>query len=142
MGLVGSVAAETRLRPHRTNEEAWVIQVKNLIEDCGELSPEQRKGGVMYAAKTMFTMPPGVRPQMEGLADKMLPMMKQLPGFVSVTFVMNEETNEYGGIAMWETREHAETAMQQTGAKLDEALAGSVIGPLRRSVYEVYEPKP
>lgn len=95
----------------------------------------------MYAAKTMFTMPPGVRPQMEGLADKMLPMMSQMPGFVSVTFVMDEETNEYGGIAFWESKESAQAAMEQTGAKLDEALAGSVIGPLRRAVYEVYDPK-
>ena len=71
----------------------------------------------------------------------MLPMMKQMPGFVSVTFVIDEEANEYGGIAFWETKENAQAAMEQTGAKLDEALAGSVIGPLRRTVYEVYEPK-
>ena len=95
----------------------------------------------MYAGKTMFTMPAGARPQMEDLADKMLPMMRQMPGFVSITFLVDEHTSEYGGIALWETKENAEAAMQQTGAKLEEALAGSVIGPLRRTVYEVYEPK-
>ena len=94
----------------------------------------------MYAAKTMFTMPPGARPQMEQLADKMLPMMAQMPGFVSVTFMIDEGSNEYGGMALWETKENAEAAMRTTGAKLDEALAGSVIGPLRRAIYEVYEP--
>ena len=95
----------------------------------------------MYAATTMFNMPPGARPKMEELADKMVVAMRQMPGFVSVTFVIDEETNEYGGLALWETKENAEAAMQQTGAKLDEALAGKTIGPLRRDLYEVYEPR-
>jgi heme-degrading monooxygenase HmoA len=94
----------------------------------------------MYAGMTMFTMPPGMREKMEQLADKMVVGMKQMPGFVSVTFVIDEEANEYGGFALWETKENAEAAMTQTGAKLDEALAGAVIGPLRRSLFEVYEP--
>jgi len=77
---------------------------------------------------------------MEQLADRMLPMMRGMPGFVGITFLVNEETNEYGGIALWGTKENAEAAMEQTGAKLDEALTGSVIGEIRRSLYEVYEP--
>jgi heme-degrading monooxygenase HmoA len=93
----------------------------------------------MYAGMTMFTMPPGVREKMENLADQMLVGMKQMKGFVSITFLLDEETNEYGGIALWETKEDAEAAMAQTGAKLEEVLAGSVIGPLRRNLYEVYE---
>jgi len=95
----------------------------------------------VYASTTMFNMPPGARPKMEELADKMLVGMRQMPGFVSITFVMDEEANEYGGFALWETKENAEAAMKQTGAKLDEALAGKTIGPLRRGMYEVYEPK-
>ena len=95
----------------------------------------------MYAATTMFTMPSGMREKMEQLADQMLGGMKQMPGFVSVKFVIDEEANEYGGFALWETRENAKAAMQQTRAKLDEALAGAVIGPLRRKLFEVYEPK-
>lgn len=95
----------------------------------------------MYAGKTMFDMPPGSRAQMEQLADKMLAVMSQMAGFVSITFLVNEETNEYGGIALWETKENAVSAMNITGDKLNEALAGAVIGPLRRTVYEVYEPQ-
>ena len=95
----------------------------------------------MYASTTMFNMPPGARPKMEELSDKMVVGMRQMPGFVSMTFVMDEENNEYGGLALWETKEDAEAAMKQTGAKLDEALAGKVIGPLRRGLYEVYEPQ-
>ena len=93
----------------------------------------------MYAGMTMFNMPPGMRPEMEQLADKMLPMMEQMPGFVSVSFVVNEKTNEYGGIALWETKENAEVGMRMTGPKLNEALAGKAIGPIRQTVYEVYE---
>ena len=94
----------------------------------------------MYAATTMFNMPPGARPKMEELADKMVVGMRQMPGFVSITFVIDEEANEYGGMALWETKENAEAAMEKTGAQLDEALAGKTIGPLRRTLYEVYEP--
>ncbi len=93
----------------------------------------------MYVATTMFTVPPGMREKMERLADRMVVGMKQMKGFVSITFVMDEETNEYGGFALWESKEDAEAAMNQTGFKLDEALAGIVIGPLRRKLFEVYE---
>lgn len=95
----------------------------------------------MHASTTMFTMPRGMRKQMEELADRMLATMKSLPGFVSITFVMNEETNEFGGFALWKTQQEAEAAMEQTGAKLEQALAGKTVGPLRRSLFEVYEPK-
>ena len=93
----------------------------------------------MYVATTMFTTPPGMREKMEQLADRMLAGMKQMKGFVSITFVMDEEDNEYGGFAMWESKEDAKAAMVQTGSQLDEALAGIVIGPLRRKLFEVYE---
>jgi len=95
----------------------------------------------MYASTTMFTMPRGMRKQMEELADRMLAAMESMQGFVSITFIMNEETNEYGGFALWKTKSDAEAAMEQTGAKLEEALAGKTVGPLRRSLFEVYEPK-
>ena len=94
----------------------------------------------MYASTTTFTMPPGARPKMEELADKMVVAMRQMPGFVSITFIMGDAANEYGGFALWETKENAVAAMEQTGTKLDEALAGKVIGPLKRGLYEVYEP--
>ena len=93
----------------------------------------------MYVATTMFTVPPGMREKMEQLADRMLVGMKQMKGFVSITFVMDEEANEYGGFALYESKEDAEAAMSQTGPKLGEALAGIVIGPLRRKLFEVYE---
>lgn len=94
----------------------------------------------MYASMTMFTVPPGMREKMEQLADRMLVGMRQMNGFVSMTFVRDEETNEYGGFALWESKEDAEAAMSQTGTKLDEALEGIVVGPLRRKLFEVYEP--
>ena len=94
----------------------------------------------MYASMTMFTMPPGAREKMEQLAEQMLGGMKQMQGFVSITFVMNEETNEYGGVALWQTKEDAEAAMEQTGIKLGEALSGKTIGPMERKIFDVYEP--
>lgn len=94
----------------------------------------------MYASTTMFSMPSGMRKKMEQLADQMLTGMRQMPGFVSITFVMDEEANEYGGIAIWKTKEDAKAALERTGSELKKALADTVIGPLRRKLFDVYEP--
>jgi cytochrome P450 len=101
----------------------------------------EAKEAPLYASMTMFTVPPGMREKMEQLADRMLLGMKQMKGFVSITFVMDDEASEYGGFALWQSKEDAETAMSRTGPQLDEALAGIVIGPLHRKLFEVYEPK-
>jgi quinol monooxygenase YgiN len=101
----------------------------------------EAKEAPMYASTTMFTVSPGMRERMEQLADRMLVGMRQMNGFVSITFVMDDEANEYGGFALWESKDDAEAAMIQTGSKLDEALAGIVIGPLRRKLFEIYESK-
>jgi heme-degrading monooxygenase HmoA len=95
----------------------------------------------VYASTTMFRMPPGSRGKMEQLADRMLASMKQMKGFVSITFLRNEQTNEYGGFALWKTKEDAEAAMKQTGSSLEDALSGSVIGPLQRKLFDVYAAK-
>jgi heme-degrading monooxygenase HmoA len=95
----------------------------------------------VYASMTMFATPPGMREKMETLGDRMVVEMRQMTGFVSITFLRDEEKNEYGGFALWKTKEDAEAAMKQTGPRLEEALAGIIIGPMQRRLFEVYESK-
>jgi len=95
----------------------------------------------MYASMTLFTVQPGMWERMEKLGDKMVVSMGQMKGFKGLTCLMDTDTNEYGGIALWETKEDALTSMDMTGPKLEEALSDVLTGPLNRRVFEVYEPK-
>jgi len=95
----------------------------------------------MYASMTLFTVQPGLRERMEKLGDKMVVSMGQIKGFKGLTCLMDLDTNEYGGIALWETKEDALASMDMTGTKLEEALSDVLIGSLSRRVFEVYEPK-
>ncbi len=57
----------------------------------------------MYASMTLFSVQPGLRERMEKLGDKMVVSMGQMKGFKSLTCLMDLDTNEYGGIALWKT---------------------------------------
>lgn len=95
--------------------------------------------GLLYRfdGKPVFSVK---QPRHEQLADQMKLGMRQLKGFVSVTFFLNVETNVYGGFALWETKEDAMAAMELTGPKLKEALEGVVIGDIEREMFDIYEP--
>lgn len=95
----------------------------------------------MYASMTLFTAKPGMRERMERLADEMLAGMRQMRGFKNMTFVMDSDRDEYGGIALWESKEAAQEAMSKTGPKLEETLSDVLVGSLNRWLFEVYEPK-
>ncbi len=95
----------------------------------------------MYASMTLFTVKPGMRERMEKLGDQILVAMGQMKGFKGLTCLMDPDTNEYGGIALWDTKEDALASMNLTGPKLEEALSDVLIGSLNRRVFEVYEPK-
>lgn len=94
----------------------------------------------MYATMTKFAVPPGMRSQMERLADQMKQAMSQMQGLVSVTFFLNEAINVYGGFALWETKADALAAREITVPKIEEALEGILIGEIGRELFEIYEP--
>lgn len=43
-----------------------------------------------------------------GIAESIAPAFAGLPGLVSKTWLANEETNTYGGVYIWESREAME----------------------------------
>jgi len=95
----------------------------------------------MYATITLFTTKPGMRKAMEKLGDKMFNFLSGMKGFKNLTLIVDPEIDEYGGVTLWESKEDAESALEVTGAQLQEALSDIAKGPPTRRVYEVYEPK-
>lgn len=53
----------------------------------------------MYARYFTFKAKPGVRSEVEALADQVFGFMKSLQGFVSVHFVISEDEAVYGHLA-------------------------------------------
>lgn len=49
------------------------------------------------------------REQYEGVCDELAPTFAAVPGLISKTWLANEETNTYGGVYLWESREAMET---------------------------------
>ena len=45
------------------------------------------------------------RAQYEEVCDELAPAFAAIPGLISKTWLANEETNTYGGVYLWESRE-------------------------------------
>ena len=95
----------------------------------------------MYASLTTYKTAPGKRAELEGLADKIFPIMKGMKGFKNVVYFGDPDNNEYGGFYTWETKEDLDAAYSSIQPKLQEMLGPLVIEPPVRRVFEVYEPK-
>ena len=95
----------------------------------------------MYATITLFTTGPGMREPMEKLGDQMFNVLSGLKGFKKLMLIVDQEVDEYGGITLWESKEDAESGIETTGPKLQQALIDIAKGPPTRRIYEVIEPK-
>lgn len=94
----------------------------------------------MYARYFRFKARPGVRGDVEALADQMFVYIKTLKGFVSVHFLVSEDGNEYGTFSLWESREDAESAGELLRARSSDALQSLTAEPPTQQVLEVYKP--
>ncbi|MFC1680630.1 antibiotic biosynthesis monooxygenase family protein [Pseudomonadota bacterium] len=94
----------------------------------------------MYARYFRFKAKPGVRSEVEALADQMFAYIKTLKGFISVHFLVSEGEAEYGTFSLWETREDAESAGKLLREKSAEALQTLAAEPPREEALEVYKP--
>jgi heme-degrading monooxygenase HmoA len=94
----------------------------------------------MYARLVLFTTEPGARPTMEQIADSNVSLFKAQPGFVSVSFLVDEAETEYGTFTLWESKEAADAAFEALKPSLEKA-AGVANAPPNIRLYEVYEPK-
>jgi heme-degrading monooxygenase HmoA len=83
---------------------------------------------------------PGQRAFAEGIADQGVHGMAQMPGFVSVTFFLDEAANEYGAYSVWESREQAEAADQLLTPQFEQAFGEQLQGKITTHIYEIYPP--
>lgn len=89
----------------------------------------------MHASVITFFLPettdwPAVR---TAAADRAEEIYKDMPGLVTKAFVLNEEQSEYGGLYLWETRDHMDAFLASDTFR--DVVAK--FGPPRIRTYEV-----
>ena len=94
----------------------------------------------MYALLTLFTLGPGSQEIADQMGVQFGGMLGGMKGFKSITMFGDNDTGEYGGLSVWETKEDAEAVMAATEAPMKEALGDKVKGPPLRKMFEVWEP--
>ena len=91
----------------------------------------------MYARFSVVSVGAGMRPRMEALAEQLAARFRTMPGFRSVTFVMDEAAGDYGSFSLWDSREDAEAASTAIAPDVARVFRGL----LTPWIFEVYEPK-
>lgn len=95
----------------------------------------------MFARLVTFTLEPGNGPATERLADEQGPVIRRLPGFVSLAFLHDDAGNRYGSFSVWKTRKDAEAVSGVAALQVKDALKGGMKGRPAVAIYETYEPK-
>lgn len=95
----------------------------------------------MYALLTLFTLGPGTREIADKTGEQFAPFLAGLKGFKGATMFGDDDTGEYGGLTLWETKEDAEAALAATKGPMQEAVGDVLKGPPTRKVFEVWEAK-
>lgn len=93
----------------------------------------------MYARLVLFTLVEADRQFTDGMIREFRTGLGQVPGFVDATFFADYETNEYGALIRWATKEAADAAFAGFNARLVGALEGRLVGDLRHPLFEVVE---
>ena len=94
----------------------------------------------MYARVLVIKAAPSKRAEVEALADQAFAIMKSLPGFVSVHFVISADEDKYGSFSLWESEEAALAAGESIKSQIAGAMEDVVSAPPTLEVFEVYKP--
>jgi len=95
----------------------------------------------MYAHILMVDLGPGMRDEGGTLAERWTAAAATIPGFVDVTFFGDDEQGQYGYFSLWDTRKHADNAINAVGPQLTKSLLKHARKPPTVRVYEVYKPR-
>jgi heme-degrading monooxygenase HmoA len=94
----------------------------------------------MYARVLVLKAAPSKRAEVEALADQAFAIMKSLPGFISVHFVISAAEDKYGSFSLWESQETALAAGESIKSKIAGAMEDVLSAPPTIEVFEVYKP--
>jgi hypothetical protein len=80
----------------------------------------------MYLRLVRFTLSEGSRSKAQGIANDLVPAIKQQEGCLSAVFFGGGEDGVNGICVLWDSQAHADAAAPLIRPKLDQHLAGNV----------------
>ncbi len=94
----------------------------------------------MYVRITTYKLRPGKREEALELARNVDPIIRSQKGFKQMYFFGDDETGEYGGMVLWDTKEDGQDAFNVVFPLVQQALQGRAQEPPKTGLYEVVEP--
>ncbi len=94
----------------------------------------------MYVRITTFKLGSGKREEALELATNIDPVLRSQKGFKQMYFFGDDETGEYGGMVLWDTKEDGQAAFNVVFPQVQQALQGRAQEPPKTGLYEVVEP--
>lgn len=94
----------------------------------------------MYMRMSMATLKPGQGGAWRRMVDGYDPLMRQMPGFVTVTYYCDDEAGQAGSLSVWQSKQAAEAAALRMDDKTHEIMATLYQGVPTVQVLQVYEP--
>ena len=91
----------------------------------------------MYARLVRFSFGPGKQARAQAIADNVAPLIASQSGCAGVTVFGDEADGEYGIFVLWSSEDNANAAAQVDRPKLDELLAGNVLGSPDARLFKV-----
>jgi hypothetical protein len=96
----------------------------------------------MYLRLVQFKLGQGKRSAAESVADKVIPPIRLQPGCERTEFFIDENSDTYGFIVLWASKQAADTSYPIIYPILTSAVdAAGGRGTLNIRTLEVYEPK-
>jgi heme-degrading monooxygenase HmoA len=95
----------------------------------------------MYARVFSFQSVPEKRKAIEAMANDLYAFTKSLDGFVSATYMVSDDEQEYSSVTLWESKEAAVEAGESMRKKSASVLEAVVTAPPKLVINEVYDPK-
>ena len=95
----------------------------------------------MYATWVMLNMGPGMREKVEKMVTQFAALHEAQKGFISQTFLGDEEAGKYACLAVWESKKAVDDEMAAITPQLQKAITGIVKEEPTIQIFEVYEPK-
>ncbi len=94
----------------------------------------------MYIRITTFKLGPGKSEEALALSRNLDPVIRSQKGFKQMYFFGDDETGEYGGMVLWDTKEDGQAALNVVFPLVQQALQGLAQEPPKTGLYEVVEP--
>ena len=94
----------------------------------------------MYMRMSLACLKPGMGDAWRRMVDGYDPLIRQIPGFVAVTYYCDDGAGLAGSLSVWQSKEAAEAAATRIDDKTHEVMASMYQGVPTVQVLQVYEP--